>query len=356
MQHMLSHERSQWFFLCTISAESQTPNPQASTSDVYGIAAVSAYGVIEKRRDDMTLRWGLVVAFRGGRGYAHCLACTRYIHATRVLDSPTLCVECFDMTVRCAYPSPDCSVIGRLPSPDDTNEKRAGGYVPSSSAADDYLNSLKADSQRKQRETQARLQGQPLSPREEPPLSASLPVEPGADVPQEVILAHRERLVKSCAERTSHEGWNRDRFPEYIGLLPFIFAGHAPTCPPPPTQGDRSSCRLPGKGLDFDALGPARPAHQCLPHSLSEVSFSKRSTLPFSFSPHPPNPTTRYHRSYILLCTAISTPTAGRRVPGGQAAEAHGCLVEHPKQGGRVYGFPEGHQGRHRRRQSLPEK
>lgn len=96
-----------------------------------------------------------------------------------------------DLAVRCAlFPY---SVIGRLQLRTQT-KKRAGGYVPSSSAADDYLNALKADSQKKQRETQARLQGKPLPPREEPPLSASQPVGPAANAPYEVIPAHRGRL------------------------------------------------------------------------------------------------------------------------------------------------------------------
>lgn len=66
----------------------------------------------------------------------------------------------------------DWSAGGILP----TLNGRAGGYVPSSSAADDYLNALKADSQRKQVETQAKLRGKPLPAREEPLLSASEPV------------------------------------------------------------------------------------------------------------------------------------------------------------------------------------
>lgn len=57
------------------------------------------------------------------------------------------------------------------------DNNRAGGYVPSSSAADDYLNSLKADSQKRQKETQANLRGEPLPPREGPLLSASPPTE-----------------------------------------------------------------------------------------------------------------------------------------------------------------------------------
>eukprot|EP00752_Nemacystus_decipiens_P002909 g2707.t1 len=62
-------------------------------------------------------------------------------------------------------------------------ESQAGGYVPSSSAADDYLNALKADSQRKQVETQARLRGKPAPPREEPLMSASEQVTVAADMP-----------------------------------------------------------------------------------------------------------------------------------------------------------------------------
>lgn len=58
--------------------------------------------------------------------------------------------------------------------------------MPSSSAADDYLNALKADSQRKQAETQAKLHGEPLPPREEPLLSVSEPVTVAADVPPPV--------------------------------------------------------------------------------------------------------------------------------------------------------------------------
>lgn len=63
---------------------------------------------------------------------------------------------------------------------------RAGGYVPSSSAADDYLNALKADSQRKQAEAQARVRGEPLPPRDKPLLSVSDPAGVAADVPPEV--------------------------------------------------------------------------------------------------------------------------------------------------------------------------
>lgn len=62
--------------------------------------------------------------------------------------------------------------------------------MPSSSAADDYLNALKADSQRKQAEAQAKVRGEPLPPREErgeePLLSASEPVRVAPDVPSEV--------------------------------------------------------------------------------------------------------------------------------------------------------------------------
>ncbi|CAB1100812.1 unnamed protein product [Ectocarpus sp. CCAP 1310/34] len=78
-------------------------------------------------------------------------------------------------------------------------EAQAGGYVPSSSAADDYLNSLKADSQKKQRETQAKLRGEPLPPREGPLLSASPPTGTAtSDVPD-----------KSAAPLTSGEDYER---------------------------------------------------------------------------------------------------------------------------------------------------
>lgn len=62
--------------------------------------------------------------------------------------------------------------------------------MPSSSAADDYLNALKADSQRKQAETQARLRGEPLPPREESPLPVSEPVSVAAEPPPEVNHDH----------------------------------------------------------------------------------------------------------------------------------------------------------------------
>ncbi|CAM9826543.1 unnamed protein product [Ectocarpus sp. 12 AP-2014] len=78
-------------------------------------------------------------------------------------------------------------------------EAQAGGYVPSSSAADDYLNSLKADSQKKQQETQAKLRGEPLPPREGPLLSASPPTETAtSDVPD-----------KSAAPLPSGEDYER---------------------------------------------------------------------------------------------------------------------------------------------------
>ncbi|CBJ33292.1 hypothetical protein Esi_0455_0006 [Ectocarpus siliculosus] len=78
-------------------------------------------------------------------------------------------------------------------------EAQAGGYVPSSSAADDYLNSLKADSQKKQKETQAKLRGEPLPPREGPLLSASPPTETAtSDVPD-----------KSAAPLSSGEDYER---------------------------------------------------------------------------------------------------------------------------------------------------
>ncbi|CAN0318952.1 unnamed protein product, partial [Ectocarpus sp. 8 AP-2014] len=72
-------------------------------------------------------------------------------------------------------------------------------YVPSSSAADDYLDSLKADSQKKQKETQAKLRGEPLPPREGPLLSASPPTETAtSDVPD-----------KSAAPLPSGEDYER---------------------------------------------------------------------------------------------------------------------------------------------------
>lgn len=62
--------------------------------------------------------------------------------------------------------------------------------MPSSSAADDYLNALKADSQKKQAETQARLRGEPLPAREEPLLSVSEPpvTAVAADAPPSEVL------------------------------------------------------------------------------------------------------------------------------------------------------------------------
>lgn len=60
--------------------------------------------------------------------------------------------------------------------------------MPSSSAADDYLNALKVDSRKKQMQTQAKLQGKPVPPVDGPLLSASPPVEEKVAPPEEVSL------------------------------------------------------------------------------------------------------------------------------------------------------------------------
>lgn len=41
---------------------------------------------------------------------------------------------------------------------------RAGGYVPSSSASDDYLDALKSDSKQKNKQLHAKLSGRPIPP------------------------------------------------------------------------------------------------------------------------------------------------------------------------------------------------
>lgn len=68
-----------------------------------------------------------------------------------------------------------------------------GGYIPSSSAADDYLNNLKADSKRKHKEQQARLRGG-LTSEEEPPATASAAPNQVRDLVRACIVFFRVTL------------------------------------------------------------------------------------------------------------------------------------------------------------------
>eukprot|EP00903_Cladosiphon_okamuranus_P007760 g7516.t1 len=100
-------------------------------------------------------------------------------------------------------------------------ESQAGGYVPSSSAADDYLNALKADSQRKQKELQAKLRGEPLPPREEPLLSVSEPVTVAADVPPPPqTLPAAEEFQPVRPQKRSQATWSiQNKADAYIASL-----------------------------------------------------------------------------------------------------------------------------------------
>lgn len=64
-------------------------------------------------------------------------------------------------------------------------DHRAGGYLPSSNAADDYLAQLKADSKKKHKEQQAILNGLPLPPAEENSPATTTATGPAAVAPYE---------------------------------------------------------------------------------------------------------------------------------------------------------------------------
>lgn len=64
---------------------------------------------------------------------------------------------------------------------------RTGGYVPSTSASDDYLDALKSDSKRRNKTLHAKLSGRPVPPELEEPA----PTAPGvADGPYEVRTSY----------------------------------------------------------------------------------------------------------------------------------------------------------------------
>lgn len=181
--------------------------------------------------------------------------------------------------------------------------------MPSSSAADDYLNALKADSQRKQRDIQAKLSGKPLPPTEKPPLSASLPVDTAADAPHEVIPAHQGRVFVNMSIRMSHES-RKIIVIDYRNILGFslcVFVGYAP----PPRRFVAVGLPL---LLVVGSNGPGRPVHRSLfpTHLLLSLGFLFR---PFDVValPTPPGPTASTCSNFSPFRRAKNTIRSSRR-------------------------------------------
>lgn len=59
---------------------------------------------------------------------------------------------------------------------------RAGGYVPSSSAADDYIDALKVDSRRRTAVMQNKLNGRDVPPENQEPVNVPEPYAPPTKV------------------------------------------------------------------------------------------------------------------------------------------------------------------------------